>query len=137
MNVKAADPESKAPCRWCRVKLHHLECCPHDSTLAQQIWESGRVAALNGRKNPHANDPTYSLGFNIGEIQLVEELVREKRSERISESRRPSHPPPSVTELVLALNERNDPPDVPYDSAGALAFGAGVRELLERDADLF
>lgn len=123
--------EKKALCHYCRRPENaHLECCPHDSTLGQMIWNEGRKTALAAQANTRSDDPTFSLGFVQGEIDLAGTTV-EQLTEQNSDPPSRDHVRPSFTELELILHERRKglpsliPPGLPEPHTVELARRLG------------
>ncbi|MEI7512233.1 MAG: hypothetical protein WCK01_02115 [Candidatus Uhrbacteria bacterium] len=98
----------KSYCFYCRCEeKHHLESCPHDSALAKIIWAEGRMDAINGYANMRANDPTYTLGYVQGEMEVTRMCSTQKLLEEQTDP--PKHasnqPTPGQVALILSENE--------------------------------
>lgn len=136
-------------CPYCRqVDDKHIGACPAGSAVAIQIWQGGHEAGLNGRKNAHSGDPTYTLGFVSGEMDRERMQESEKRPLTAEElfpdeapEGRPSRPLVSITELSLALQERRDPPPIPTNAPETEhsydVFGTWQKELAARERDIY
>ncbi len=113
----------------------HQACCPEGDTASIQIWKAGFQAGLNGQRNSCAGDPTYSLGFALGEEERQRINAHDKKLRLFPEDapdERPRHSFPSVAELTLALQEKQDPPPIPADPLAAFQ-----RELAARERDIY
>ncbi len=146
MNEYAMETETSLSCEYCREARRHLDGCPEGDTMAVQIWKAGRAEALMDRANTLAHDPTYTLGYTMGEMER-EALNRTERPSapddtfpEFAPNDRPSRAPFSVSEFSLLVDEvRNEPPTTPgYEVPAVLdPFEVMHLELKKREDDLY